>query len=109
LVEHVFDLFHNGRNSSCIVEILGRPFSRRADIQEIMSSSVQSVKSVSVDLNTEFMSYSRKMKKGIGRTGNCRMDHDGIFERFHSHDLVRGEIMKSQPYSLFSRFSGYFS
>ena len=108
-MKHILDLFHDRRNSSCIVEELCRPFSCRTDIQQVMGSSVQSVKSIAVNFNTKFMGNGRQMKKRIGRAGNCCMYHYSVFKRFHGYDLVRSQVMKSQPYGLFAGFSCHFS
>ena len=87
-VQHGFDFFHDGRNASGIVEELGRPFTGRTDIQQIMGSPVHAVEGVSVNFKAQFMGHCRNMQQGIGGTGYGGMYHNGVFKGLHGHDIA---------------------
>ena len=60
-MQHILDLFHDRRNPSCIIEELCRPFSCRTDVEQIVCASVQTVKCISVNLNSKFLGNCRNM------------------------------------------------
>ena len=59
----LFDLFHDCRYTTCIIEALCRPATCRTYIQKISCISVQLVKCITSDLNAKFMSDCRNMKQ----------------------------------------------
>ena len=65
-VKMLFDLFHDCRYTTCIIEALCRPATCRTYIQKISCISVQLVKCITGDLNAKLMSDCRKMKQAVG-------------------------------------------
>ena len=76
------NLFHNRRNPTRIVKTFRRPFSRRADIQQISCVSMKPVKSIPCNLNVKFMCQCRDMQQAIGTSRNSRMNQDCVFKAF---------------------------
>ena len=65
-VEMLFDLLHDCRYTTCIVEALCRPASCRTYIQKISCISVQLIKCITCDFNAKLMGNCRKMKETVG-------------------------------------------
>ena len=95
-VKVVADLLHDGGDTARVVEELGRPLTRGADVQQVAGTTMHAVEVICRDLDAKFPGDGGDVQKRVGGTRDGGMHHDEVLEALPRDDVTGLEAATRQ-------------
>ena len=99
-VEHRLDLLHDARHAARIVEELRRPLACRANVEQVVSTTVQTIEIIGGHLDAKLAGDRGDVQQRVGGTGDGAVDHDEVLEGLLGHDVARAQVVLGEPHGL---------